>query len=608
MLTREQFDNLRAQGLTVEQIIKFENGFVPGQEKPEQKGFASGVADRFKARAKDIYTEGKELKAKSEAGTVNPFTKKLAEAGLGAKLVAETGYDVVFSGLSRLAEKISGVEDGGQKTKDLAIKKAEAFLQTTNGKKVLSAIQKGEAAWNEFVRNNPNLAETAKATLRIAEFFPPAKGGKEALKLGKEVVETTADAGKRVAVNTAEYIGDTAKMVGEKIETPLTAATQKTSEFIERVPRAIDRAKDATEEAALRAERIRTATPEVANAIKSNLDERIINTVVDADDATKQAYKRVVDIAEEAGDKIGMKKQPSIVSGELASEQFDIINKQKKEIGKQLGDKIKELSKTDVVDMQGAYSTLDDVLYSQGIEIAYTKKGPKLNFSGTKFTPAERTKIQELYNLATEGGAALTPNSIHGKDQLFSKLQREAAMEGVGKIMVDTPEGAKSLFGIFRDVFSSNLDDISPEIRNLNKQYRDLILAIDDIEDSIFRTPNFNITKAADQAEFAKVNLRRIFGEAQSSPVFEAVADNMDKLARELGYSGATPKQVAEFANEIRKLYPETVPKTGFTGAMKTGLSNALLDAANTVFKAGAPNIDDQRKALIQLLKIAPNK
>ena len=79
----------------------------------------------------------------------------------------------------------------------------------------------------------------------------------------------------------------------------------------------------------------------------------------------------------------------------------------------------------------------------------------------------------------------------------------------------------------------------------------------------------------------------------------------MDKYSRGLGYKGASPKDVAEFAQEMRKLFPETIPKTGFSGGIKTGLG----DLIETVSKAGTPNYADRQKALRNLLdSLSPEK
>ena len=68
----------------------------------------------------------------------------------------------------------------------------------------------------------------------------------------------------------------------------------------------------------------------------------------------------------------------------------------------------------------------------------------------------------------------------------------------MGDIIVDTAEGPKSLFNVFRDVFSSKLDEISPEIKKLNSEYAKYKNLTDDTEDSIFKTPNFNVTKSTE--------------------------------------------------------------------------------------------------------------
>lgn len=520
----------------------------------------------------------------------------------------------VAGGISRgIGDVVTGA------TKFLLPQKAEDALKN----KIKSTIENGvvnAAKWdkvfgspvNTFIENYKNLPDkekrdvdallggsqfaidlaTAGTTKKVVEFG--AKKAEEAIvggisKTGEAIAEG-ASAAKTSIQKTGQALSETEIVRGAK---------QVGTELAERLPRAVDRLQESSKQAADRAVKIAQSEPAVANAFKSNLDARFINTIAEADEPTRKAFKEVVDIAEETPKTVALKKQPSIVGGELAAKQYDLINKEKQRVGKQIGDEIKLLSKNVSVNMDNSLKQVDDILGSQGISISYTKKGPKLDFSGTKFTPAERTRIQELYSLATEGGNQLTPNQIHGKDQLFSKLQREAKMEGIGDIRVETPDGNKSMFSVFRDIYSKNLDEISPEMRALNKQYRDLVLVTEDIEDSILKTPNLNVVKNADPAEFAKVNLRRIFGEAGSSPAFEAVADQMDALARKLGYAEASPKEVAEFAQALRALYPESIPKTGFTG----GISVGIKDLFEKALSAGAPNLKDQRKALIGLLE-----
>jgi hypothetical protein len=418
-------------------------------------------------------------------------------------------------------------------------------------------------------------------------------GAGELVPGGTKLVKTGAEQGSKLLTNTKNVISDIIPPSGG------SGVGQIASDLVSRVPRAGERVKEAISTASERAAKMKTATPQVKQAMKSNLDERIINTIESSDNATKKAFKDVVDIAGEKSTKIGTKKQPTIIGGELATKQFELINKAKQEVGKKLGDAVKSLDRTTNVNVTDAFQKLDNTLSEQGIIPTYDTKGVKLDFTGSRYTPAERTKIQELYDLATEGGDTLTPSKIREKDQLFSKLKRQSQYEGVGDIIVDTADGQKSLFNVFRDVYSSKLDEISPEIKKLNSEYAKYKNLTDDIEDSIFKTPNFNVTKSTDPAEFAKVNLRRIFGESQSSPVYESIADIMDSTSRGLGYKGASPKVVAEFAQEMRKLFPDTIPSTGFSGGIKLGVG----DIVEKITSVGATNLTDQQKAVKELLE-----
>lgn len=386
-----------------------------------------------------------------------------------------------------------------------------------------------------------------------------------------------------------------AQVIPENVPEVVQGATQKGQELLERIPRFVGRVKEDIAESAVKAERIKTASsPEIQTALKVDLPEKYINTIPQADPATKAAYRRVLDIADETPSTIGVKKNPTIVGGELAGKQYEIIEKQRQTVGKMIGDEVEKLGKSNIkADMGVSFNQIDDVLVQNGI--TPNEKGV-LKFAG-KYTPAERARIQELYTLSRESGDVLTAQQVRDMDQLFSKLQRETRMEGIGDLRVNANGQDMSMFRMFRDIYSNQLENIAPEIRPLNLKYRNLVTLIDDIEDSIIKTPNFNVTKSADPAEFAKVNLRRIFGEAQSSPAYEAIADEMDTIARQLGYTDASPKEIAAFAQEIRELYPESVPRTGFQGGM-----TRLLDVAERVLGAGKADVTDQRKALRALI------
>lgn len=508
----------------------------------------------------------------------------------------------------------------GAATKELTdtisknIEKNPAIINSPIMGKVADFVQGASNQISSLAKKDPEATKALGNALNIVlnalsgEAGPLANGGvDEPIGSIKGILEGGGKAMEAVKNSVGSAKNDLQSTIN-KIP-PLTVpvegegAMQMVRELGERIPRAFERGGEALKTAAKKAELIKNSTPEIADALKVNLDRGIIDTVKSSDKVTNRAFKDVIDIAETPA-KGGIKKNPTIVGGDLASKQYDLISKEKDTIGEQLGNATKELSKTKKVSMKDSFNKIDKTLAETGIvPTVDEEKGVNLDFTGSKYTPAERTKIKELYQLATEGGDNLSPLQIREKDQLFSKLQREARMEGVGNLIIDTPEGSKSLFSIFRDIYSSKLDSVSPKIKTLNAKYSKLAKLTDDIEGSIIKTPNFNATKSVDSAEFAKVNLRRIFGESQSSPAFEAVADAMDKTARELGYKGATPKQVAQFAEQIRSLYPDIVPKTGFQGGIKTGVKGALDKVAGKIMESGAPNFKDQQKALRVLIE-----
>lgn len=576
------------------------SGFL-GETREDAKqtaGAISSTIDRTKQKLQAVDV----AQAKGEQGKLASFGQKL---GLVAGGIS-SGISDIVTGLVKSVLPETKERASKEKIKQIASDITNATIAKHERMKIEEPEKAAQVQGliDEYQNSSEKTKREIDSLLGVTSLATDLAG----FGIGKKTAETVIEQGTKIASEITERAARTGADLlesGSKLLPSLQSTKeaakgviQTGTELAQRIPRGINRLRESGQEAAARAAKIAESKPAVANAIKLNLDNRIINTVTEADEATRKAYKDVVNIAEEAPKKIGAKRQPSIVSGNLAVKQYDLINKQKKNIGQQIGETVKTLSKVTTENVDDGFSEMASILSNQGVQVRRSKKGLALDFSGSKYTPAQRAKIKELFNLALEGGEKLSPKQIYAKDQLFSNLQREARMEGVSDIIVETPDGAKNLFSVFRDIYSKKLEQIVPEIKPLNKQYRELALITDDIEDSIFKTPNFNAIKYTDQAEFAKVNLRRIFGEAQSSPAFEAVANQMDALARKLGYADASPKDIAEFAQELRKLYPESIPKTGFQGGIKVGIG----DIVEKAFNVGTPNLADQRKALIELL------
>lgn len=374
----------------------------------------------------------------------------------------------------------------------------------------------------------------------------------------------------------------------------LEGVKQTGKELFERIPRFAGRLRQRAEDAAERARLLKESTPEVQNAIKSNLDTRFITTAQEADAPTLKAYREMLDIAEDTkGGTLKPRQQPSIVAGRVVEEQFDLIEKQRKTVGKQIEETIHNLPDAKV-NMRPSLNQIDDVLTQNRITI--TDKG---KLQSPVFTKQQLARLQELYDQAISAGDVIDAKLVHGMDRVFSQLQREARFENLDNIFLNVNGQDVNAFRIFRDIFRNQLDNLSPEMRQLNNQYRVLRTTINDMENSIFKSPNFEATKVTDPAEFAKVNLRRLAGEAQSSPAYQTAVEEMDVLARQLGYEGARGDDLIYFAQELRKLYPQTIPPTGFTGGIRTSLRGIV----ENVLEAGKPDIKDQQEALRGLIE-----
>lgn len=390
-------------------------------------------------------------------------------------------------------------------------------------------------------------------------------------------------------------VSDVASKASGFVSDAAPGVTQIGKDLLERVPRAGSRVADAVSDASAKAAQLKSATPATQSAIKSGLDEQLITGISQADDATRQAFRKMVDVAETPSVGLRPKVRPESVAGDVASQQYDILEKQRKLVGGEIGKLSDELSGKTKIDVLPLQRNVRDVLRQNGI---LPDNSGTLKFVTKRLTPQQQSVVQRLYELSTTD-ETLTPRQIHEFDQLFSKLQREARFKDqVDDIYlnVGTEKGNTevNIFKVFRDIYSQQLDQLSPRIRDLNREYRLVKNLQDDLDASIFKGGNFETTKNLDGAEFAQTNLRRLFSDAQSAAAYRNIYDQLDTVSRSLGYKGARADELALFAEKLRKVYPDTVPETSFRG----GISGAI----ETVMEIGKPNTKDQQVALKALL------
>lgn len=408
--------------------------------------------------------------------------------------------------------------------------------------------------------------------------------GLRGLGAGVRGVGTAITRGKQATQEGVEMVGDSG--IGQRVQ-----------EFAGKIPRAFRRVGEYIDEGKQIAERKKTGTPQVVNALNEDISLDTIDFVQKFDEPTRKLATEMMDLAE-AGRGANL---PQTIPGRVAGNQLDLVEKQRKNIGNQIGEFSDALS-TQKTDITPSVRDLRILLNKNGIK----PFADGLEFENKALTPKQQNVISEMYKLATQN-TELSPKQIHQMDQLFSKLQREARFEGVDDVFIEvpTPDGQTqtNIYKVFRDIFSQRLDQIAEEvgrgdIKELNRQYRTLRNLQDNVESTIVRQSKLDGINV-DPSESASVALRRLFSNATSRAEYQEVYNQLDATSRALGYDGARADTLMDFyLTDMKPLYPESVPKASFEG----GIRGAVSGIVDTIQKVGAPNAKDQQKALRSLL------
>lgn len=565
-----------------------QQGYSFGEAFGDIKETGSEIASGWKTAGDRIVDRAQQYNLDESTGM--NFTRNFV--GAGAELFRGIGNTIgsVFKGGAKLASTQSFEDTASEKIQDVGKWVMEQPQTQQVVEKYQSLAPEQRQAVDDILGYMNGLTAMVSAREAVDITKNTLVGAKNMAVSGTKAVGGYADDAARAA---GGYVDDAARLANTS---PTVKGTiQRGKEIlVDRPMRTARNVADDIQDAAVRADRLQTATPAVRQAITSNLDDRVINTVSQSDDVTLRAMKEMVDIADNPSPTLKQGVRPEIVAGKAAEAQYRVIEEQRKAIGKQIGSAVDDLSKKGAIDVLPQQTQMRNILSSNGIKV---DSSGTLQFTG-KFTPPQRAAIQQLYDLAIEGGDSLSPRQIYDMDQLFSKLQREARFEKISDIIVSTPDGDENLYRVFRDIYSTKLDEISPEIRSLNRQYRPYRQLQDDIENSIVKQGNYNVT--ADPAQFAQTNLRRIMSDAQSAAAYREILKQMDDVARANGYTGARPDDLIEFATYLREVYPTTVPRTSLPGSIVTGnKASGLLQKA---IDMGEPTTKEQQKALRALI------
>ena len=111
-----------------------------------------------------------------------------------------------------------------KETQDKIKQTASDFIQTETGQKALQVLQSGAEAWNEFKKNNPNVAKDLEASFNIITAYPIGKAGKA---VGGEIADVASDVSKIVSKGTVKNIENASKETFKAIKPSITVGRNK---------------------------------------------------------------------------------------------------------------------------------------------------------------------------------------------------------------------------------------------------------------------------------------------------------------------------------------------------------------------------------------------
>lgn len=522
------------------------------------------------------------------------FGRDIARTRLGAKATGgdyETNLQYVEPTTTR--ERAGAVMQTGATVGGLAVAPAGILPAAIAGGALGYAYDVGGD-----LLHNSSLEETLTPGVgtAVGVIAPPAIGG---------IVRGVATLGKGMQTKT--------KVIANDIGSALSSAKGKMGELEipntisgvygsvkDRLGRAVSRGKESLEATAEKNIRLKNATPAQREAIKTGLKDNVIDYVSNADEQTKTVLREMVEMAEQPkGMRGGVR--PTRVASDKAVEQFEMVAKEKQRIGQEIGKLSDEFSPLRDIDVTPTQNYLMDVLRQNGLEFGVD--GKVFARDNMRITDEQLTVINKLFDKITQQNNVSAKN-LHELDQWFSAQQRTSRLvDKIQDVFVEVPttDGGKTqanLFKVFRDAFGQRLDEVAPDnLRVLNRQYRQFSGLIDDLEGSLIRDPDFG--ELVGKEIFSEAGLRQIFGEGVKAGNQQALYNALDRVSRELGYSGPRADELYLFGNELRNLYPETIPDTGFRG----NVSTSITDVIGSVIKTGKPGVKDQQRALKKLLE-----
>lgn len=341
------------------------------------------------------------------------------------------------------------------------------------------------------------------------------------------------------------------------------------------------------------------ASPQIQSAMKVNVPTDQINLITTADSATTKAMQDMVYAYEGANQEAVAK-----LFSQAGEEMLNTVEGKMRNIGEELGKAIDNLPNA-TVDMRPAQQQVIKVLEDNGIRVVREPSGRvryQWEVNGpSAYTPEQQAYIQQAVDTMLKFDQ-LNSRGIYDGDRFFGNLINQFyADPKLRGLFVNVNGTDQSFLPLMRELYRSPLDTITDGgISALNKQYSQYRRLVDAANETLYNAGK-DLGIPIDIGAPLQTNLRRIFSNAKSRSQFSAVLKELDRVARENGYTGPDLKSMSKFDLYVQSLYPdEAIPRGSFAGQIRAGTGVGAW--FERVMKAGEPNINDQRNAVKGLL------
>lgn len=432
------------------------------------------------------------------------------------------------------------------------------ILDTSVGQAGLEALRSGMDKYEAWKAKNPRAAENLESVVNIASLIPIGRGaqvGGKAIGEGAILAREGAEAGLEAAGRAAKPALETAETIAE--------GAGRT------IKRAVTRPIDAAGEALAKSSRLRTLPQAEAEAVRSGLDEAVVDFIQTSLPEDRKLYRQMLDIYETNKTTRRIAKQHKEIPGESILQRVTYISGQLEKEGKELG-KVVDSMPDRIVNVQPELDEFVKILESRGVEVGINDAGENILINTGTAVTGDMPAYQLMYDLI-KSGRVDSPKQLHGiRSRIFKEFDlaksRQQPFSG----------DAENVAEVYRNILSKPLNTINPKYGEVSDKYRELIGPLQDFTKLI--QYKGDIEKIGEKTLRTGEVARRVLGNASDRPT--SVIQGLDEIAQKYGFTSDTSvMDQIRFADDLEKLFG-TTQTTSLEGGVRAGVEQAAVDAA----------------------------